>query len=73
MHHQGVLATLTQVIASCGSNVIGFQTEEKDHNIYFIEIELTVTDRVHLARVMRKIRNMDEVLKVARHSQLKSS
>lgn len=73
MHHQGVLATLTQVIASCGSNVIGFQTEEKDHNIYFIEIELTVTDRVHLARVTRKIRNMDEVLKVARHSQLKSS
>jgi (p)ppGpp synthase/HD superfamily hydrolase len=70
MHHQGVLAAITQVIASCDSNVIGFQTEEKEHNIYFIEIELLVRDRVHLATITKRIRVMDEVLKVSRHSQL---
>ncbi|MCU7554762.1 bifunctional GTP diphosphokinase/guanosine-3',5'-bis pyrophosphate 3'-pyrophosphohydrolase [Alteromonas sp. ASW11-19] len=68
-NHQGTLATLTNTISGCDSNIIGLQTEEKESNIYFIDIELTTHNRVHLARVMRKIRTMPEVQRVSRHSQ----
>lgn len=69
INHQGTLATLTNAVASCESNIIGLQTEEKESNVYYIDIELTTKNRVHLARVMRKIRSMPEVQKVSRHSQ----
>ena len=68
-NHQGTLATLTNTISGCDSNIIGLQTEEKESNIYFIDIEITTQNRVHLARVMKKIRTMPEVQKVSRHSQ----
>ena len=68
-NHQGTLATLTNTISGCDSNIIGLQTEEKESNIYFIDLELTTHNRVHLARVMKKIRTMPEVQKVSRHSQ----
>ena len=42
---------------------------EKESNIYFIDLELTTHNRVHLARVMKKIRTMPEVQRVSRHSQ----
>lgn len=70
-NHQGTLATLTNTISGCDSNIIGLQTEEKESNIYFIDIELTTHNRVHLARIMRKIRTMPEVQRVSRHSQSK--
>ena len=68
-NHQGTLATLTNNIASCDSNIIGLQTEEKESNIYFVDLELTTYNRVHLANVMRKIRIMPEVQRPSRHSQ----
>ena len=68
-NHQGTLATLTNMISGCDSNIVGLQTEEKESNIYFIDIELTTHNRIHLARIMRKIRTMPEVQKVSRHSQ----
>ena len=71
INHQGTLATLTNAVASCDSNIIGLQTEEKESNVYYIDIELTTKNRVHLAKVMRKIRSMPEVQKVSRHSQLR--
>lgn len=69
VNHQGTLATLTNTVASCGSNIVGLQTEEKESNIYYIDIELTIKNRVQLANVMRKIRIMPEVQRVSRHSQ----
>ena len=68
-NHQGTLATLTNTISGCDSNIIGLRTEEKESNIYFIDLELTTHNRVHLARVMKKIRTMPEVQRVSRHSQ----
>ncbi|MFT4938120.1 MAG: guanosine-3',5'-bis(diphosphate) 3'-pyrophosphohydrolase [Paraglaciecola sp.] len=71
INHQGTLATLTSTVASCGSNIVSLQTEEKESNIYYIDIEITTINRVQLANVMRRIRNMPEVQKVSRHSQSK--
>ena len=69
INHQGTLATLTNNVASCDSNIIGLQTEEKESNIYYIDLELTTKNRVHLANIMRKIRIMPEVQKVSRHTK----
>jgi len=69
INHQGTLATLTNTIASTDSNIVSLQTEEKESNIYFIDIELTTFNRVHLANIMRKIRIMPEVQRVSRHSK----
>jgi guanosine-3',5'-bis(diphosphate) 3'-pyrophosphohydrolase len=71
VNHQGTLATLTNTVASCGSNIVGLQTEEKESNVYYIDIELTTVNRLQLANVMRKIRAMPEVQRVSRHSQYK--
>lgn len=73
INHQGTLATLTNTVASCGSNIVGLQTEEKESNIYYIDLELTITNRLQLANVMRKIRTMPEVQRVSRHSQAKQN
>jgi guanosine-3',5'-bis(diphosphate) 3'-pyrophosphohydrolase len=73
INHQGTLATLTSTVASCGSNIVGLQTEEKESNVYNIDIELTIKNRLQLANVMRKIRTMPEVQRVSRHSQVKQN
>ncbi|MFT5162497.1 MAG: guanosine-3',5'-bis(diphosphate) 3'-pyrophosphohydrolase [Alteromonadaceae bacterium] len=66
INHQGVLAQLTNQIASTGSNIQGLSTEEKESNIYVINVELLATNRIHLANIMRKIRVMPDVQKVYR-------
>jgi RelA/SpoT family (p)ppGpp synthetase len=71
-NHQGTLATLTNTIAACDSTIIGLQTDEKESNVYYIDLQLTTHNRVHLAQIMRKIRAMPEVQKVSRHSQSKT-
>jgi guanosine-3',5'-bis(diphosphate) 3'-pyrophosphohydrolase len=73
INHQGTLATLTNTVASCGSNIVGLQTEEKESNIYYLDIELTIKNRLQLSKVMRKIRSMPEVQRVSRHSQVKQN
>lgn len=73
INRQGTLATLTNNISSLESNILSVQTEEKESNIYYIDLELTCRDRQHLATVLRKIRTMPEVQTVSRHSKTKSS
>ncbi|MCV2886189.1 bifunctional GTP diphosphokinase/guanosine-3',5'-bis pyrophosphate 3'-pyrophosphohydrolase [Aestuariibacter sp. AA17] len=71
INHQGTLAKLTNAVSGSDSNIIGLQTEEKESNIYYVDIELTTKNRVHLANVMKRIRSMSEVQRVSRHSQSK--
>ncbi len=73
INRQGTLATLTNAIASCDSNIIGLQTEEKESNIYYIDLELTTKNRQHLANIFRLIRRMPEVQSVSRHSRSKTT
>lgn len=66
VNRQGVLAKLTTLIASQGSNIQDLATDDRDTGEYVIKITLSVHDRVHLANVMRKIRVMPDVQKVYR-------
>lgn len=65
-NRQGALAELTNVIASTGSNIHGISTEERDGRLYTITLQLTTTDRIHLASIMKRIRVMPYTLRVRR-------
>ena len=73
INHQGTLATLTNAISSMESNIINLQTDEKESNIYFVDMELTTFNRIHLARITKRIRTMPEVQKVSRHSKTRTN
>ncbi|WP_028116405.1 bifunctional GTP diphosphokinase/guanosine-3',5'-bis pyrophosphate 3'-pyrophosphohydrolase [Ferrimonas senticii] len=66
VNHTGALAKLTTVIAEANANIHNIYTEDRDGRTYVITMTLTVSDRVHLANVLRKIRVMDDVIKASR-------
>ncbi|MBE0364496.1 guanosine-3',5'-bis(diphosphate) 3'-pyrophosphohydrolase [Pseudoalteromonas ulvae UL12] len=66
INHQGALAKLTSVVASTAANIVEIATDEKESNLYVINLSVTVKDRIHVANIMRKIRVMPDVQKVYR-------
>lgn len=66
LNHQGALATLTSAISSAGASIQNLNTEERDSRLYSIYVQLTTHNRVHLANVMRRIRKVPEVVRIAR-------
>lgn len=63
---RGVLALLASTIAEANANIINLHVDERDgrHNtLYFI---LSVRDRGHLARIMRRLRTIGVVTRIAR-------
>ncbi|MFB9136353.1 bifunctional GTP diphosphokinase/guanosine-3',5'-bis pyrophosphate 3'-pyrophosphohydrolase [Vibrio sp. AK197] len=65
-NRQGALAELTNVISQTGSNIHGLSTEERDGRLYTVTVLLTTKDRVHLAGIMRKLKAMQQTLRVRR-------
>ena len=65
---RGVLATLASAISSAGSNIETINTSERDAHATTVQLALSVRDRLHLARIMRHLRTLPEVLKLARRS-----
>jgi len=63
---RGVLATIAAAISQTGTNIETINTSERDGNITTVNLLLDVRDRSHLARVIRQLRTVPEVLKVAR-------
>jgi len=62
----GVLAAVAANIAATETNIDHVSLVERDVDTSTLIFELQVRDRKHLARVMRTIRNMPDVLKVHR-------
>jgi RelA/SpoT family (p)ppGpp synthetase len=63
---RGVLATLAAAISNTDTNIETINTSERDGNTTTVHLLLDVRDRAHLARVMRQLRTLPEVLKLAR-------
>lgn len=64
----GVLATIAAAIAECGSNIEHVEYQERDGATAALRFTLTVRDRAHLARIIRRIRRNDVTLKVHRET-----
>jgi len=65
-NQRGVLATVAAAIADMGSNIENVAIEERDGLNTSIAFTVTVHDRKHLARVMRRIRHIPLVLRISR-------
>jgi GTP diphosphokinase / guanosine-3',5'-bis(diphosphate) 3'-diphosphatase len=62
----GVLAAVAAAIGSTETNIDRVSVEERDSDCSELVFELKVNDRKHLARIMRLIRRMPDVLRVSR-------
>ncbi len=65
-NQRGVLATLAATIADMASNIEHVNLTEKDGRISTIEFIVTVNDRIHLARIMKKLRRLPVVNRIWR-------
>jgi guanosine-3',5'-bis(diphosphate) 3'-pyrophosphohydrolase len=62
----GVLAAVAAAVASTETNIDHVSVEERDSDTSVLVFELKVHDRKHLARIVRMIRRMPDVLRVTR-------
>ncbi|HMA12980.1 MAG TPA: ACT domain-containing protein, partial [Steroidobacteraceae bacterium] len=69
----GMLASLSAAIAGTGTNIAHATVEQRDGEVSLIKLEVEVKDRKHLARVVRTIRQMPEVLRVSRYQASRRS
>jgi guanosine-3',5'-bis(diphosphate) 3'-pyrophosphohydrolase len=65
-NQRGVLANLAATIANMSSNIEHVNITEKDGRISTIEFLVTVKDRTHLARIMKKLRSQQVVNRIWR-------
>jgi guanosine-3',5'-bis(diphosphate) 3'-pyrophosphohydrolase len=65
-NQRGVLANLATTIANASSNIEQVNLTEKDGRISTIEFVVVVTDRIHLARIMKKLRLLSVVIRISR-------
>ncbi|MCP4430518.1 MAG: bifunctional GTP diphosphokinase/guanosine-3',5'-bis pyrophosphate 3'-pyrophosphohydrolase [Gammaproteobacteria bacterium] len=65
-NQRGVLANLSATIADMYSNIEHVNLTEKDGRISTMEFVITVNDRIHLARIMKKLRSLPVVNRIWR-------
>jgi guanosine-3',5'-bis(diphosphate) 3'-pyrophosphohydrolase len=65
-NQRGVLANLATTIANASSNIEQVNLTEKDGRISTIEFVVVVTNRIHLARIMKKLRLLSVVIRISR-------
>jgi len=69
----GMLASISAAIAGTATNIGHATVEQCDGEVALIKLEVEVKDRKHLARVVRTIRQMPEVLRVSRYQASRRS
>ncbi|MGH8580502.1 MAG: RelA/SpoT family protein [Gammaproteobacteria bacterium] len=65
-HQRGVLATVAATIADLGANIEDVKISGKDDRFALLKFVIAVKDRKHLARIMRTMRGIKTVSRVAR-------
>jgi len=66
-NRRGVLATVAATIAELEANIENVDVEERDGVHSALLLTVSVRDRVHLARIMRRIRKVESVARIIRH------
>jgi guanosine-3',5'-bis(diphosphate) 3'-pyrophosphohydrolase len=67
LNQRGSLARLALAISDSESNIENINAEEFDGRYFSVSLTVTVRDRIHLARVLRKIRAAKNIIRVIRH------
>jgi guanosine-3',5'-bis(diphosphate) 3'-pyrophosphohydrolase len=66
LNQRGVLAKLAQAVASADANIDDIQIDERDARHFVVGMKVHVKNRVHLAQIVRNLRQLKSVIKVAR-------
>ncbi len=66
LNQRGSLARLALIIAEAESNIEHINAEEFDGRFSSINLTITTRDRIHLAKILRKIRKSSNVTRVIR-------
>ncbi|MBN7797247.1 bifunctional GTP diphosphokinase/guanosine-3',5'-bis pyrophosphate 3'-pyrophosphohydrolase [Parahaliea mediterranea] len=65
-NRRGMIAVLATRINSMGVNIERISTEDKDYQFTYVDLELLVDSRVHLASIMKRLRAVSSVRRVIR-------
>ncbi len=66
LNQRGSLATIASTISELNSNIENVSVVDQDDRVSVDLITLTVKDRVHLAQIMRRLKELSIVLKINR-------
>lgn len=66
INEQGVLAQLASAIAAEHANIENISVEDRDGVYCAVKLTLSVRDRIHLARVIKKLRAIKSVNRISR-------
>ncbi|MFN3713777.1 MAG: bifunctional GTP diphosphokinase/guanosine-3',5'-bis pyrophosphate 3'-pyrophosphohydrolase [Alcanivoracaceae bacterium] len=66
INKKGVLATLATHLSEMGSNIDSISMAEKDATMTVINATIVVRDRIHLARIIKKLRKLSNVVRIQR-------
>jgi guanosine-3',5'-bis(diphosphate) 3'-pyrophosphohydrolase len=67
----GALGRIATEISSSGTNILNVHMDEKDSGLYTtLHFTVQVADRTSLARLMRSLRRIPEVVRIAREQGL---
>ena len=65
-NQRGSLASLALTISENDSNISNINVEEFDGRYFAVNLTITTRNRIHLARILRKIRNNKNIVRVIR-------
>lgn len=65
-NERGVLARLASLLSDTDTNIETINLKEKDAHVSVVNLRIAVRDRIHLAKVFRKIRQLKAVAKIVR-------
>src|SRR5690606_5220811 len=65
-HQRGLIATLANAITSTEANIEKITTSDRDAKFSIVNLTISVRNRIHLARVMKRVRVIKSVTKVTR-------
>ena len=68
-NQRGVLATIAAAVSENNSNIENVIVDEKDSTYSDLRLTITVLDRQHLAKIIRRLRRLDMVERIARFKQ----
>ncbi|WP_288367788.1 RelA/SpoT family protein [uncultured Alcanivorax sp.] len=66
INKRGVLAILANSVSELGSNIDTIDMAEKDPTLTILNVTMTVKDRIHLARIIKKLRTLDSIVRIHR-------
>jgi len=66
----GLLANIASAITETGTNISSIQTTDLNSGIHDFVLDLEVSDRLHLSKIIKKIKTLKSIASVSRiHDQ----